>query len=91
MGNYEFIVIDVTNGKHVGKGVKSFRSSPRVGEYIDFDPREEGGNDPKEPARVWKVLSVIHPSEPGSNCGDIYVEDAGETMELRKRLKSGSF
>ena len=31
---------------------------------------------------------MIHPSEADCNCGDIYVEDAGETMALRKHLQS---
>ena len=51
--------------------------------------RDRGGSEPEAWARVWEVLAVLHPPSPSSNCGDIYVREAGETLELRKSLEQG--
>ncbi len=76
----EFMVVEKkSDGSVQGFGRKSFRVTPRVGEFVTMED-EEGVS------HAYKVIGVIHPLEPASTSGDLYLKYVGKINDLQKQL-----
>ena len=61
-----------------GMGQKEFAVLPRIGEFIEIDVDDVG--------YMYKVVNVVHPSEPTVNMVDIYIAELGKASDVQKQL-----
>jgi hypothetical protein len=76
-----FIVIEVVGGKVIGLGAHEFKVAPRTGEFVTLSDENDIG-------QAYRVKAVIHPLEPASHAGDIYLEYFGTNLDLISALIS---
>ena len=68
---FELITIDVSSSKPEGMGRKSYKTIPRIGEWVEIEIDEIGN--------MFEVVMVVH--SPAGHDSDIYVKHLTKTPQ----------
>jgi hypothetical protein len=74
---------DRKSGNLTELGELEFVSQPRVGEFVT--------RDVSGATHAFLVVAVFHSDKPASTAGEIWIEDRGTLVDLKKPNSAGSF